>query len=134
MGGVAGGGSKTAQGANPSLPPALLRAVSVPGCAPAPRRGAQERVEVWNSPLNEGATLAFEYGFSLGAAGRALVLWEAQFGDFANNAQAVVDLFVAAAEERWNQQSGLVLLLPHGKERRNEGETESVCVLIDPNP
>ena len=69
-----------------------------------------------------------------GAAGRALVLWEAQFGDFANNAQAVVDLFVAAAEERWNQQSGLVLLLPHGKERRSEGETESVCILISPNP
>jgi len=75
----------------------------------------QERVEVWNSPLNEAATLSFEYGFSLGAAGRALVLWEAQFGDFANNAQAVVDLFVAAAEERWGQQSGIVLLLPHGK-------------------
>ena len=131
---VAGGGSKTAQGANPSLPPALLRAVKRPGVRPAPRRGAQERVEVWNSPLNEGATLAFEYGFSLGAAGRALVLWEAQFGDFANNAQAVVDLFVAAAEERWNQQSGLVLLLPHGKERRSEGETESVCILIGPNP
>lgn len=96
-------------------PPA--RVVARPGVRPPPKRGAQERVEVWNSPLNEGATLAFEYGFSLGAAGRALVLWEAQFGDFANNAQAVVDLFVAAAEERWNQQSGLVLLLPHGETR-----------------
>lgn len=100
-----------------SPPPPLLREFKRPGVRPPPRRAParQERVEVWNSPLNEGATLAFEYGFSLGAAGRALVLWEAQFGDFANNAQAVVDLFVAAAEERWNQQSGLVLLLPHGE-------------------
>ena len=108
-----------------SLPP--LRVFSRPGVRTPPlkRRGArQERVEVWNSPLNEGATLAFEYGFSLGAAGRALVLWEAQFGDFANNAQAVVDLFVAAAEERWNQQSGLVLLLPHG-ETKKKGERKT---------
>jgi 2-oxoglutarate dehydrogenase E1 component len=82
----------------------------------AMRPGAQERVWVWNSALNEGACAAFEYGYSLGAAGRALVAWEAQFGDFANGAQAAVDLFVAAAEERWAQQSGLVLLLPHGYE------------------
>ena len=109
-------GVEAGEGASHSNPPP--RIIKRPGVRPAPRRGAQERVEVWNSPLNEGATLAFEYGFSLGAAGRALVLWEAQFGDFANNAQAVIDLFVAAAEERWNQQSGLVLLLPHGKKER----------------
>ena len=56
----------------------------------------QEVVEVWNSPLSEGAVVGFEYGFSLGMAGRALVLWEAQFGDFANNAQGIIDQFVAA--------------------------------------
>lgn len=49
--------------------------------------GRQDDVEVWNSPLNEGAVLGFEYGYSLGARDRALVMWEAQFGDFANNAQ-----------------------------------------------
>jgi 2-oxoglutarate dehydrogenase E1 component len=82
----------------------------------AMRPGAQEAVSVWNSPLNEGACLSFEYGYSLGAAGRALVAWEAQFGDFANGAQTPIDLFVAAGEERWGAQSGIVLLLPHGYE------------------
>ncbi|KAK9823055.1 hypothetical protein WJX81_005034 [Elliptochloris bilobata] len=78
--------------------------------------GMQEAVEVWNSPLSEAAVLGFEYGFSLGAAGMSLVIWEAQFGDFANNAQAIIDQYVAAAEERWGQRSGLVLMLPHGYE------------------
>lgn len=49
--------------------------------------GGQDRLEVWNSPLSEAAVLGFEYGFSLGARDRALVMWEAQFGDFLNNAQ-----------------------------------------------
>ena len=89
------------------------RAVLLAGLATASGL-RQEPVEVWNSPLNEAACLSFEYGHSLGAAGRALSIWEAQFGDFANNAQAAIDVFVAAAEERWGQQSGLVLLLPHG--------------------
>ncbi|KAK9810028.1 hypothetical protein WJX72_003602 [[Myrmecia] bisecta] len=78
------------------------------------KHGSQDRVEVWNSPLNEAAVLGFEYGYSLGCARSALVLWEAQFGDFANNAQVIIDQFVAAGEERWGQQSGLVLMLPHG--------------------
>ena len=60
--------------------------------------GAQERVEVWNSPLSEGAVLGFEYGFSLRARGQALVVWEAQFGDFANNAQAIIDQFLSAGD------------------------------------
>lgn len=57
---------------------------------------SQEMAEVWNSPLNEAGVLGFEYGFSLGIAGSGLVAWEAQFGDFANNAQAMVDQFVSA--------------------------------------
>lgn len=61
---------------------------------------AQETVEVWNSPLNEAGVLGFEYGYSLRAKGSALVLWEAQFGDFANNAQAIIDQFVAAGIPR----------------------------------
>lgn len=60
--------------------------------------GQQEPVEVWNSPLNEAAVLGFEYGYSLGCAGTSLVVWEAQFGDFANNAQVIIDQFIAAGQ------------------------------------
>ena len=68
--------------------------------------GWQERVEVWNSPLNEAAVLGFEYGFSLAAEQQCLVLWEAQFGDFANNAQVIIDQFVAAGEHASCQNAG----------------------------
>ena len=73
------------------------------------------RFEVHNSPLSEMAVLGFEYGFSV-ASRRALVLWEAQFGDFTNAAQVTVDQFVASGWEKWGQLASLVMLLPHGYE------------------
>ncbi|MFN8581224.1 MAG: 2-oxoglutarate dehydrogenase E1 component [Gemmatimonadaceae bacterium] len=72
-------------------------------------------LEIYNSPLTEMAVLGFEYGYST-ASPRAMVLWEAQFGDFANMAQPIVDQFLAADHAKWGQDSGVVLLLPHGYE------------------
>jgi 2-oxoglutarate dehydrogenase E1 component len=76
---------------------------------------AKGAFEIYNSPLSETAAMGFEYGFSV-AAPRDLVLWEAQFGDFANVAQPIIDQFIAADRAKWSQDSGLVLLLPHGYE------------------
>jgi 2-oxoglutarate dehydrogenase E1 component len=76
---------------------------------------ARASFEIWDSPLSESAVVGFEFGYSVQAP-ETLVLWEAQYGDFVNSAQVMVDQFIVSARTKWGQQPSLVLLLPHGYE------------------